>query len=196
MFPAVNTASAQETKVHQWRLHPQLDEHERGQRDGGDGDHRQQQRRRPAPATPLLKGEDRGEETEGEQNDAGDVEPHAPLATGQPPQHRAGQHGAATIATGTLLHHTHRQLRASVKKPPMSGPTANATPPTAPQMPSTRPCFSLGKASCRIAIVAGIKRAAPVPWSPRPPMSCAAEPELATTTAASVYAAIPMTKMR
>ena len=102
----------------------------------------------------------------------------------------------AITATGTLLHHTQRQLMASVKKPPMSGPTANATPPTAPQMPSTRPCFSFGKASCRIAMVAGIRMAAPVPCSARPPMSCAAEPELATTTAANVYRTMPMMKMR
>jgi hypothetical protein len=103
---------------------------------------------------------------------------------------------SATIATGTLLHQTHCQPRVSVKRPPMSGPTANATPPTAPQMPSTRPCFSFGKASCRIAMVAGIKTAAPVPCNARPPMSCAAEPELATTTAARVYRTIPMMKMR
>jgi hypothetical protein len=92
----------------------------------------------------------------------------------------------ATIATGTLLHQTHRQLRVSVNTPPINGPTANATPPTAPQMPRTNPCFSFGKASWRIAMVAGIRIAAPEPWSARPPMSWNAVPELATTIAATM----------
>src|SRR5262245_24903613 len=88
------------------------------------------------------------------------------FAPGRPPNIERAR-TRTRIATGTLLHHTHRQLMASVKMPPIKGPTAKATPPTAPQIPSTRPCFSLGKASCRIAMVAGIRIAAPMPWSAR-----------------------------
>ena len=45
----------------------------------------------------------------------------------------------ATTLTGRLTRKIHRQPKFAVSTPPMIGPTADAAPLTAPQMPNARP---------------------------------------------------------
>ena len=60
-----------------------------------------------------------------------------------------------------------RQLTCSVRKPPTTGPSASASAETPAQVPIALPRSCGGKAFVMIESVAGIMKAAPMPWTAR-----------------------------
>ena len=80
---------------------------------------------------------------------------------------------SATATIGTLMRNTEPHQKCSSKNPPVTGPNATAAPETADQTPIDF-ARSTGSrnTSMRIASVLGNTRAAPIPISPRPMMSC------------------------
>jgi hypothetical protein len=95
-----------------------------------------------------------------------------------------------------LSQNTHCQLRASVRKPPISGPSANPSPTTAAQIPIAPVRRSGGKLTPRIDSETGTITADPRPWSARPPISIAGPVESAITSEASAYTPIPTANTR
>ena len=73
----------------------------------------------------------------------------------------------ASAVTGTLTTNTQRQLSASVRKPPRSGPNALPIPATPMISPPASPCRSLGSAANVIPRTAGHMTAPPTPIAAR-----------------------------
>ena len=75
------------------------------------------------------------------------------------------QSARAPAPMGTLMKNTQCQLAYSTRKPPSVGPTAAATPPSAPQRPTAMPCCRRGKTLKSMASEIGAMAAPPTPWS-------------------------------
>ena len=94
---------------------------------------------------------------------------------------------------GTLIQKIQCQLSAWVMPPPISGPLATARPAMPPQIPTTAPRFSGGKADVRIVRLSGITMAAPTPWMARNTMRMFAFGANAHAAEATVKSARPTT---
>ncbi len=77
----------------------------------------------------------------------------------------------ASAATGTLRKKIDCQETFSTRKPPTTGPMARARALTPAQVPIALPRSCAGKALVMIERVAGIMKAAPMPWAARPATS-------------------------
>ncbi len=86
----------------------------------------------------------------------------------------------AEIAIGTLRKKIQRQLRVSVRTPPISGPIALPSPAEPRMIPPARPARSSGRIAKVMPRIAGHISAPPIPISTRAPISqvsvCAAPP--------------------
>lgn len=73
--------------------------------------------------------------------------------------------------TGMLTKKIHSQPAASTSTPPRIGPTSVATPAVAPQRAMALPRLAAGKVRVMTAMVCGVRRDAPTPWTTRAAMS-------------------------
>jgi hypothetical protein len=97
---------------------------------------------------------------------------------------------------GTLTQKIQCQSIPCVIAPPITGPLATARPAIAPQMPTTAPRRSGGKAAVRIVSDNGITAAAPSPWTARAPSSSPGLRASAQAADAAVNSASPATNRR
>ena len=74
---------------------------------------------------------------------------------------------AAAAVRGSSAHQLARQPKATVSRPPSSGPARLDMPALAPQIPSALPRRSGGKPDTAPASAAGLTRPAPAPWMTR-----------------------------
>ena len=74
---------------------------------------------------------------------------------------------ATAAVSGSSAHQFARQPKATVSRPPSSGPSRLDMPALAPQMPSALPRRSGGKPLTAPASAAGLTRPAPTPWMTR-----------------------------
>lgn len=81
----------------------------------------------------------------------------------------------ATTPTGRLMKKIHSHPSVSIRMPPRTGPTSDAMPATAPQMPIAVPRRSGGKMRVMTAIVWGVIIDAPSPCTARATMSISIE---------------------
>jgi hypothetical protein len=77
----------------------------------------------------------------------------------------------APTATGRFRKKIARQDTYSASAPPTTGPIARARADTPAQVPIALPRSSAGKVTVMMDSVAGIMKAAPIPWTARPPTS-------------------------
>ncbi len=94
--------------------------------------------------------------------------------------------------TGTLIRKIQPQCRCWLIRPPSAGPVARASAPAAAQMPMAmlRSLTSVNVAMM-MASVAGMSRAAPMPWIARLAMSTSPLPASPATSEDSVKTAMP-----
>ena len=82
---------------------------------------------------------------------------------------------SAISPTGSETKKTQRQSALSAIQPPVSGPSTEPTPKTAPVRPCQRPRSDGGTRSPITAIASGISAPAPRPWTARARISCVIE---------------------
>ncbi len=99
----------------------------------------------------------------------------------------------ATTPIGTFTQKIQCQLRPCVMPPPISGPLATASPAMPPQIPTTAPRFSDGKAAVRMVRPSGMTIAAPIPCTARKAIRDAAVGASAQAAEAAVKTARPTT---
>ena len=94
--------------------------------------------------------------------------------------------------TGTLMRKIQPQCRCWLIRPPSAGPVARASAPAAAQMPMAMlRSLTLVNAVMMMASVAGISRAAPMPWMARLAMSTPPLPASPAASEDSVKTAMP-----
>ena len=75
---------------------------------------------------------------------------------------------STSAASGTLMVKTQRHDPTAINQPPTSGPAAAATPVNPDQAPIVRARSSSRNEACRMARLAGVSSAPPMPWATRP----------------------------
>jgi hypothetical protein len=94
--------------------------------------------------------------------------------------------------TGTLMRKIQPQCRCWLIRPPSAGPVARASAPAAAQMPMAMlRSLTLVNVAMMMASVAGMSRAAPMPWMARLAMSTPPLPASPATSEDSVKTAMP-----
>ena len=94
--------------------------------------------------------------------------------------------------TGTLMRKIQPQWRCWLIRPPSAGPAARASAPAAAQMPMAMlRSLTLVNVAMMMASVAGMSRAAPMPWMARLAMSTPPLPASPATSEDSVKTAMP-----
>ena len=94
--------------------------------------------------------------------------------------------------TGTLMRKIQPQRKCWLIRPPSTGPVARASAPAAAQMPMAMlRSLMLVNVAMMMASVAGISRAAPMPWMARLAMSTLPLPASPAASEDSVKTAIP-----
>ena len=89
-----------------------------------------------------------------------------------------------------------RQEAASTSQPPTKGPTAAATPDRPDQAPMARGRSSGLKLASRMARLAGVSSAPPIPWATRPSTSAASFGASAHATDATAKTTTPVWNTR
>ena len=105
-------------------------------------------------------------------------------------------HTMTTAERGTLIRNTQRHPGPSTRPPPMKGPIAPATPPSADHKPTATARSDSRKLACRMAMLPGVRSAPPTPCRIRVATST---PMLGATPQSSdalANHATPMRKMR
>ena len=94
---------------------------------------------------------------------------------------------------GTLMRKIQPQCRCWLIRPPRAGPVARASAPTAAQMPmAVLRSLTFVNVAMMMARVAGISRAAPMPWTARLPMSTPPLPASPAASEDSVKTTMPI----
>jgi hypothetical protein len=88
------------------------------------------------------------------------------------------------------------QPRCSVTSPPTRGPMASAVADTPAQMPIAVPRSRAGNVAEMIDSVAGVRSAAPAPWTTRAPIRKASEEDRPHISDAAVNTTSPIEKKR
>ena len=101
---------------------------------------------------------------------------------------------SAMRPTGSETKKTQRQSVWSAIQPPVSGPSTEPTPKTAPVRPCQRPRSDGGTRSPITAIASGIRAPAPSPCTARARISCVIELAVPPMTAPVMKIRIPATK--
>src|SRR5450755_3905041 len=122
------------------------------------------------------------------------VSGRAPASSRTSPSRREAAMNAAT-PIGTLTMNTHRQP-ACTSSPPMGGPAAAATPPTAAQIPTAAPRFSGGNSGSSRPSEVGSMNAAPAACATRAPTSTATDGAAAHAAEARLNRPSPSRKPR
>jgi len=97
---------------------------------------------------------------------------------------------------GTLTKKIQFQLACSVRRPPISGPSASASADVPAQIPMAVPRCRGGKVTAMIESVAGFISAAPTPCATRAAISASPLEASPQASEARVNTAMPTTKMR
>ncbi len=102
-----------------------------------------------------------------------------------------------TAPTGRLIHITLRQPNASTSGPPIVGPRATPSPPAPPRTPMARVRRASSVKTCRSRpMLAGIRTAAPSPWTTRPVTRVAQSGASALSAEPAQKASMPPRKAR